>query len=259
MSLAFIFTSMICFKMFYTQHSKLFTCHVWDDVLKLDTLCNAEQGTTVARRSILLSIHFCMRTFENRIFYLFFGNFVHVDNVSWSYLLQLCSTSSPRHPDMSLLCLPPFSNALSPLGSVWWNVDWSCWLALLQVLFRSPQPHELMSTMAMSCPEDSDCENFWKALFLPFWNVYCVTFNYRPVTIGLWFLRPLFGIKYVVFEHEIPVPHRIMCLNTWSQLLLMLWEVVEPWGGEALLNEVGPGLGLEVYSLPMLSVCFVFW
>lgn len=42
----------------------------------------------------------------------------------------------------------------------------------------------------------------------------------------------LFCMRYAVFEHEISLSHRTMCLNTWPQLLLISWEVVE--------GEVGP-------------------
>lgn len=53
------------------------------------------------------------------------------------------------------------------------------------------------------------------------------------------------------------ISHRLVWLNIWSPLILLLGEVVNPFGARLYIEEIGLGWGLKVYSpdiLPTLSL-----
>lgn len=53
------------------------------------------------------------------------------------------------------------------------------------------------------------------------------------------------------------VPHTLLCLNSWSSLVALLWEVMEPLGGAAWLEEVHytTRVALGSYSVASLPIC----
>lgn len=81
---------------------------------------------------------------------------------------------------MSFVC-----NSLHPVTAAWWNVDWSCWLGLVQIYYFyflcNHDCSEFRSAATVSCAEDSISQHL--SLVFSSLIFFCLLFCIVPRTL----------------------------------------------------------------------------